>query len=141
MADMMTSDEPTTRPDPEVSAKPARRKFKAEYKRRIIAAAERLEVEGGSVGALLRKEGLYSSQLSVWRKAKGAHGDAGLVAQKPGRKPGKQSSAQKLEMRKRDRRIATLERKLAQANFIIDIQKKVAEMMALMEPNDDESAS
>ena len=44
-------------------------------------------------------------------------------------------------MRKRDRRIATLERKLAQANFIIDIQKKVAEMMALMEPNDDESAS
>jgi transposase len=137
----MATQEPTTRPDPEVSAKAPRRKFKAEYKRRIIAAVERLEAEGGSVGALLRKEGLYSSQLSVWRKAQAAHGDAGLAAQKPGRKPGEAGSAQKLELRKRDRRIATLERKLAQANFIIDIQKKVAEMMALTEPNDDESAS
>jgi hypothetical protein len=65
-------------------------------------------------------------------------GDAGLAAQKPGRKPGQAGSAQKLKLRKRDRRIATLERKLAQANFNIDIPKKAAEMMALTEPNDDE---
>lgn len=136
----MTRTEPKN-PDPEVPAKAKRRIFSAEFKRRILAAADKLEADGESVGALLRREGLYRSQLSDWRKARTAHGDAGLVGLRRGRKPVAGALATKLEMRKRDRRIARLERELAQAKFIIDIQKKVAEMMALSEPLDDESAS
>lgn len=128
-------------PDPEVPAKAQRRTFPAEFKRRILAAADQLEAEGESVGALLRKEGLYRSQLSDWRKARREHGDPGLAGLKRGRKPVAGAAATKLEMRKRDRRIARLERELAQAKFIIDFQKKVAEMMALSEPLDDENAS
>ena len=127
-------------PDPEVPAKAKRRTFPADFKRRILAAADQLEADGESVGALLRKEGLYRSQLSDWRKARAQHGDAGLAGRKRGRKAVEGATANKLEMRKRDRRIARLERELAQAKFIIDIQKKVSEMMALSEPLDDESA-
>lgn len=127
-------------PDPEVPAKAKRRTFSAEYKRRILAAADQLVADGEGVGALLRKEGLYRSQLSDWRKARAEHGDAGLAGMKRGRKPVAGAAANKLELRKRDRRIASLERELAQAKFIIDIQKKVSEMMALSAPLDDESA-
>lgn len=128
-------------PDPEVPAKAKRRIFSADFKRRILAAADKLEADGEGVGAMLRREGLYRSQLSDWRKARTEHGDAGLAGLKRGRKPVLGALATKLEMRKQGRRIARLERELAQARFIIDIQKKVGEMMALSEPLDDESAS
>ena len=111
-------------PDPEVPAKATRRTFSAEYKRRILAAADQLTADGEKHGHLLRKEGLYRSQLSDWRKARAEHGDAGLAGMKRGRKPVAGAAANKLELRKRDRRIASLERELAQAKFIIDIQKK-----------------
>ncbi len=127
-------------PDPEVPAKAKRRTFAADFKRRILAAADQLVADGESVGALLRKEGLYRSQLSDWRKALAEHGEVALAGRKRGRKAVAGAAANKLEMRKRDRRIARLERELAQAKFIIDIQKKVSEMMALSEPLDDESA-
>ena len=127
-------------PDPEVPAKATRRTFSAEYKRRILAAADQLTADGEKHGHRLRKAGLYRSQLSDWRKARAEHGDAGLAGMKRGRKPVAGAAANKLELRKRDRRIASLERELAQAKFIIDIQKKVSEMMALSEPLDDESA-
>ena len=136
----MARTEPKSSPDPEVPAKAKRRTFPAEYKRRILAAADQLEADGESVGPMLRKEGLYRSQLSDWRKARAEHGDAGLAGLKRGRKATSAPTA-KLELRKRDRRIARLERELAQAKFIIDFQKKVAEMMALSEPLADESAS
>ena len=90
---------------------------------------------------MLRKEGLYRSQLSDWRKARAEHGDAGLAGQKRGRKAVPGGAAAKLDLRQRDRRIARLERELAQARFIIDFQKKVSEMMALSAPLDDENAS
>ena len=131
----------TKNPDPEVPAKATRRSFPADFKRRILASADQLEADGESVGAMLRKEGLYRSQLSDWRKTRAEHGDAGLGGLKRGRKAVAGAAATKLEVRKRDRRIAMLERELAQAKFIIDFQKKVAEMMALSEPLDDESAS
>lgn len=127
-------------PDPEVPAKAKRRTFAADFKRRILAAADQLVADGESVGALLRKEGLYRSQLSGWRKALAEHGEVALAGRKRGRKAVPGAAVNKLEMRKRDRRIARLERELAQAKFIIDIQKKVSEMMALSEPLDDESA-
>ena len=128
-------------PNPEVPAKAARRTFPADFKRRILAAADQLEADGQAVGGLLRKEGLYRSQLSDWRKARAEHGDAGLVAQKRGRKPVAGAAANKLDLRQRDRRIARLERELAQARFIIDFHKTVSEMMALSALDDDESVS
>lgn len=127
--------------DPEVPAKPTRRKFPPEFKRRILAAADQLEADGEPVGEMLRKEGLYRSQLSEWRKAVVQHGAAGLSGQKRGRKAVPGGAAAKVDLRQRDRRIARLERELAQARFIIDFQKKVSEMMALSAPLDDENAS
>jgi transposase-like protein len=139
LAGIMTTD--SKRPDPEVPAKAARRTFPAEFKRRILASADQLEADGVAVGAMLRKEGLYRSQLSDWRKARDEHGDAGMAGQKRGRKAVPGGTAAKLDVRQRDRRIARLERELAQARFIIDFQKKVSEMMALSASLDDESAS
>jgi hypothetical protein len=135
----MTTD--SKRPDPEVPAKATRRTFPAEFKRRILAAADQLEADGVTVGAMLRKEGLYRSQLSDWRRARAEHGDAGLAGQKRGRKAVPGGAAAKVDLRQRDRRIARLERELAQARFIIDFQKKVSEMMALSAALDDENVS
>ena len=89
---------------------------------------------------MLRKEGLYRSQLSDWHKARAEHGDAGLAGHKRGRKAVPGGAAAKLDLRQRDRRMARLERELAQARFI-DFQKNVSEMMALSAPLDDENAS
>ena len=122
---------------PEVAAKPTRRRHSAEFKRRILEDAEALEKNGGSVGELLRKEGLYWSQLSTWRKDRAQHGLAGLDGQKRGR-PATAPTTTKLENKKLARRVVSLERKLAQAEAIIDIQKKVAALLAMP---DDESES
>ena len=114
-------------PDPEVPAKPVRRVFTAKYKQRIVDAAAQLEAEGNGTGGLLRKEGVYRSQLSDWRRAIAAKGTAGLERQKRGKKPSATSAANataKLELRKRDRRIAQLERELERARFIVEFQKK-----------------
>ena len=122
---------------PEVSAKPTRRRHTAEFKRRILEAAELVEKGGGNVGELLRKEGLYWSQLSTWRKARAQHGLAGLDGLKRGRPPTAPTTT-KLEMKKLARRVVSLERKLAQAEAIIGIQKKVAALLAMP---DDENES
>ena len=59
---------PASRPDPEVVAKPKRRTYTAEYKQRILQEAEAAATTRGGVGALLRREGLYSSLLAYWRR-------------------------------------------------------------------------
>ena len=92
---------------------------------------------GGSIGELLRQNGLYRAQLNDWRRAFAEHGSAGLVAQKAGRKP-KSAKSSKSDLQKLERRVASLERKLVQAEAIIDIQKKVA---ALLSMPDDENES
>jgi transposase len=109
--------------DPEVSEKVVRRKFTAAYKLRILKEAERC-TEPGQVGALLRREGLYASNLTLWRRQV----NQGLVPKKRG------PLAQKPDPHVR--RIAELERdkeklqhKLKQAELIIDVQKKVAELL------------
>lgn len=83
----MGSTQTNGKPDPEVPAKAKRRQHSAEFKRRILLAAEQLQANGGNVGAMLRKEGLYWAQLSAWRRAV----DQGLTTQKPGRKPSSSS--------------------------------------------------
>jgi len=114
---------PKAVPDPEVAEKAVRRKFTAAYKLRILKEAESC-TEPGEVGAFLRREGLYSSNLTLWRRQVAR----GLV-------PGKRGPV----TRKTDhhiRRIAELEQeneklahKLKQAELIIDVQKKVADLL------------
>ena len=126
-------------PDPEVADKATRRRFSGEYKRRIVREADKC-TKAGEVGALLRREGLYSSSLSAWRRecAAGDLAGTGLVKRGP--------KAQPKDVR--DKRIAELERetrqlkrKLAQAETIIGIQKKVATLLGipLKSVDDDEN--
>ena len=76
---------PTDIPDPEVVPKAKRRKFSAEYKRRILEEADNCTASG-QIGALLRREGLYSSHLSTWRRQRNRGVVKGLSPKKRGRK-------------------------------------------------------
>ena len=116
------------RPDPEVSDKATRRRFSTAYKRRIVREADQC-TKPGELGALLRREGVYSSSLSTWRRQR----DAGELAG-TGLKRGPKAQPKD----PRDKRIAELERqtrrleaKLAQAETIIAIQKKVASLLGI----------
>ncbi len=114
---------PKAVPDPEVPEKAVRRKFTPAYKLRILREAEAC-TQPGQIGALLRREGLYSSNLTLWRRQV----EGGLVPKKRG------PVARKTDPRAR--RIAELERenerlthKLKQAELIIEVQKKVADLL------------
>ena len=108
------------KPNPEVQAKPTRRRFSADYKRRIVAEAE--QCQHGEVGALLRREGLYHSQLASWRKAI-ASGRLGKT------KRGPKANPDAAEVKRLQRENERLHRKLADAEAIIDAQKKLADLM------------
>jgi len=107
----------------EVLPKPKRRTFSAEYKRRILREADQC-TQRGEVGALLRREALYSSHLTDWRRQAAA---GQLGGNKRGRKP-LQSQAQK-EQAQLQRENDRLRKQLAQAEKIIDAQKKVAALL------------
>lgn len=113
--------------EPEVLEKPTRRRFTAEYKERIVQEADACHAPG-EIGALLRREGLYSSHLNKWRN-KLEHGGRDALAVKRGRKP--THTAAELELEKLRKRNARLEQRLKQAETIIEIQKKVAEMLGV----------
>ena len=117
----------TSRPDPEVVAKAKRRTFTAEYKQRILQEADSAAATPGGVGALLRREGLYSSHLVAWRRERRA---GVLEALKP-RKRGPQSERNPLaeENQKLRRQVGQLTEKLRKAEIIIDVQKKVAALL------------
>lgn len=126
--------------EPEVEEKARRRKFSAEYKRRILREADGC-TEPGEVGALLRREGLYSSHLTSWRQQRQRGELAGLSPKKRGRKGcGQTVSAKEYEQLHRENR--WLRQRLEQAELIIDIQKKASEMLGipLRSLDDDESA-
>ena len=110
----------TQKPNPEVQAKPTRRRFNAEYKRRIVTEAE--ECQHGELGALLRREGLYHSQLASWRKAIAA----GTLGKS---KRGPQANPDAAEVKRLQRENERLQGKLADAEAIIDAQKKLAVLM------------
>jgi len=110
--------------DTEVVAKPTRRRFTAAYKRRIVEEASRCEF--GEVAGLLRREGLYSSQLAKWRKQYEA-GEA-LAPKKRGRKP---KDPHLKEIEKQRRQIERLQKKLEQAELIIEVQKKVSTLFGI----------
>ncbi len=114
-----------------------KRSFSAAEKLRIVKEAEACLASGkrGALGAMLRREDIYSSLLTSWRTQLGAHGAAGLVAKKPGRRP-KLTAAERrnVELTKRN---AELERKLHIANVLIALQKKAHEILGLALPESD----
>ena len=113
----------------EVSAKPKRRKFTAEYKRKILEEIDRC-TEPGAIGEILRREGLYSSHLVEWRRAWREFGNAGLVPKQRGPKP--------IVVDDRDRKIAEQQREIAKltarakkAEALLELQKKVSELLGI----------
>lgn len=108
-----------TGPDTEVVARPTRRRFSAEYKLRILQEAE--QCADGQVGSLLRREGLYASHLSAWRRQREAGQLAGLAPKPRGRK----TDAQATELARLQRENAKLQGQLQRAELIIDAQKKL----------------
>lgn len=125
-------------PDPEVPERPERRKFTAEYKLRILAEADACKTHG-EVGALLRREGLYSSHLSRWRQRQRAGALGALTPKKRGPEPDPSVPFEK-RINDLERENARLRKKLAQAETIIDVQKKVSGLLGMpMERGDGES--
>jgi transposase-like protein len=116
-------------PDPEVTAKAKRRRFTGEYKLRILREAD-ARVETGGVGEMLRREGLYSSHLSTWRRERERGELNGLAPKKRGRKANPDTVLTQ-ENERLARRVARLEKRLAQAEAIIDVQKKVASLLGI----------
>ena len=114
-------------PDPQVVPKAKRRKFSAEYKLRILAEADAC-TEHGTIGALLRREGLYSSHLDKWRKQRERGSFEGLRGQKRGRKPDPQAA----EIARLQRENEQLRSRLDRAEHIINVQKKLAELLGTM---------
>ena len=117
---------PELLPDPEVEARPRRRTHSGEYKAKILAECD-AATEPGAVGAILRREGLYSSHLVEWRRRRAEGGVSGLTPKKAGRPP--KSNAQRAaekELERLKRENAQLQEKLRRADLIIDAQKKLA---------------
>lgn len=113
-------------PDPEVAAKPARRRFTVDYKRSMVEQADACQ-DAGAVGALLRREGLYSSHLSTWRRQARQGELAGLTPKKRGRKITVNPLLE--ENRKLLAINARLTKRLENAELIIDVQKKLAALL------------
>ena len=113
--------------NPEVQPKPTRRTFTAAYKRRMVAEAE--QCKHGELGALLRREGLYYSQISAWRKA-AASGALGT------KKRGPVADPDRAEKRRLERENERLRRKLADAEAIIEAQKKLAALLERLNAED-----
>ena len=114
-------------PDPEVVPKAKRRQFTAKYKLRIVREAEAC-TKPGQIGSLLRREGLYSSYLSTWRRQQEEGQLQALSAKKRGRK-GQDPSAEELAQLQGENE--RLRARLEQAEMIIDVQKKLSQLLGL----------
>jgi transposase-like protein len=125
------------RPDPEVVGKPKRRTYTAEYKQRILEEAEAAAATRGGLGALLRREGLYSSLLTYWRQERADGIREALTPRKRG--PKSKRNPLEEENQKLRRQNARLSEDLRKAHIIIDVQKKVAALLGhpIPEPDSD----
>ena len=121
--------ETTNMPDPEVIPVASRRQYTAKYKLRILEEAARC-TKSGELGALLRREGIYSSYLSRWRQAREQGKLAGMSSKKRGPKLATDSSVEKENVRLR-RENEHLQVQLAQAEMIVDVQKKLSELLGI----------
>jgi transposase-like protein len=111
-------------PRTEVVAKAKRRQYTAEYKLRILREVDACQGYG-EIGALLRREGVYSSSLTNWRRQRERGELDGLSPQKRGPKPDPQA----VELARLKREVEHLRERLRKAEMIIDVQKKVAQML------------
>src|ERR1700685_1200718 len=113
------SGERQERPDPEVPEKARRRTFTAQYKQQVLAAYE--AAPDGEKGAILRREGLYSSLISEWRRARDAGALAGL--KQPRGRPAADPRDARIARLERDK--AKLEQELATSRFVVEVQSKL----------------
>jgi transposase-like protein len=118
-------------PDPEVVPKASRRSYTAEYKTRILREIDAC-TELGAIGAILRREGLYSSLLTTWRRERERAELEALAPKKRGRKP---RDARDVEIERLQRENAKLQDKLRIAGLINEAQKKVHEIFGVALPN------
>jgi transposase-like protein len=120
------------RPRTEVSGKARRRRFSAKYKRSILAEADRCE-KPGELGALLRREGLYSSHLATWRRQRESGELAALAPKKRGPKPAVKSAAE-ARIRDLERENERLRKRAERAEALVEVQKKLSELWAVTLP-------
>jgi transposase len=123
-------------PPSEVAERGRRRQFTAEYKQRILREVDKALASGeeGAVGALLRREGLYSSHLTTWRQQRDKGQRAGLAPKKRGRKATRNPLSTEVE--RLQRQVARLEGDLEKARIVIAVQKKVAALLGNPIPDD-----
>ncbi len=114
-------------PEPELVERPVRRRFSAEYKLRVLREAEAC-TRPGEIGALLRREGLYTSHLSAWRKQREA-GALAALGRPRGRRP---ADRRELELGELRRRAERAEAELAKARRVIEIQGNVSALLEQM---------
>lgn len=136
MVERQSSDPGEKAPDPEVVARPKRRQFTAEYKLRILREADACK-EPGEIGALLRREGLYSSHLVLWRRQREQAAHTQLKSRKRGPKP----KAQDPRVKQLERENARLQRRLKRVALLLDIQKKVGAILGIPLKNLDDVES
>lgn len=124
-----------TRPDPEVVPIAKRRTFTAQYKLAILADADAAAAHPGGIGALLRREGLYSSHLATWRRERQAGILKGLTPHKRG--PKSKRTPQDAELHNLRRENQHLTEELRKAAIVIDVQKKVGALLGWPLPKAD----
>jgi transposase len=132
MASTRTPSTPPSTPDPEIRPKAARTQWSARERLRILAAAD--ACPPGEIGALLRREGIYSSHLSRWRRQR-AQGELAGLEPKRRAAPSPEPRAQAAELTRLQRENQRLQAKLTQAEVIIDVQKKLATLLGITLPD------
>lgn len=128
------SDAERPRPDPEVPERARRRTFTAKYKAEILAAYD--AAEPGEKGAILRREGLYSSHITEWRRARDA-GALAALSEPRGRKARDRRDEQIAALERRNKR---LEQELATARFVMDTQAKLQALLETLSESADTDA-
>jgi transposase-like protein len=123
----------TVDPDPEVLAKAKRRTFTAEYKLRILDEVDRALTARlpGRVGQILRREGLYSSHLAEWRRDRRQGALASMAEKRRGRKATQRRDEAAVEIARLRKENARLQQRLAQAETIIEVQKKLSVILGI----------
>ena len=124
-----------SQPDPEVMAVSGRRRYSREYKLRILAEAE--ACQHGELGAMLRREGLYYATLSKWRQQQAA----GKLENGKTRQQQSEAKEQARQLRRLERENARLAAQLANAEAVIEVQKKLSALLAMVEEQDERSAN
>lgn len=126
---------PAIVPDPESRPRPKRRTFTRKYKLQILKETE--QAPKGSVGAILRREGLYSGSLSAWREERDAGSLGALASKKRGPKP----NPERAELEQLRRKLAQTEKRLDVANQVIAAQKKLCALLGLPSATEEDESS